>query len=52
LEIVPSDEPGVEVSKTPDAKCERCWRHKPGVGSVEAHPTLCGRCADAVDHLP
>jgi isoleucyl-tRNA synthetase len=29
-------------------KCERCWRHLPDVGTHEAHPTLCGRCAEAV----
>jgi len=33
-------------------KCERCWRVLPDVGAVAAHPTLCGRCVDAVDHLP
>jgi isoleucyl-tRNA synthetase len=27
---------------------ERCWRHLPDVGTHEAHPTLCGRCAEAV----
>ncbi|MFM2044245.1 MAG: isoleucyl-tRNA synthetase IleS [Pseudomonadota bacterium] len=32
-------------------KCDRCWKILPEVGSVEAHPGLCGRCADAVDHL-
>ena len=33
-------------------KCERCWQVLPDVGSVAAHATLCGRCADAVEHLP
>jgi isoleucyl-tRNA synthetase len=31
-----------------NAKCERCWRHLPDVGTHEEHPTLCGRCAEAV----
>ncbi|MBM3487756.1 MAG: isoleucine--tRNA ligase [Alphaproteobacteria bacterium] len=31
-------------------KCERCWKVLPDVGSVAAHPGLCGRCADAVEH--
>jgi isoleucyl-tRNA synthetase len=31
-----------------NAKCERCWRHLPDVGTQEAHPTLCTRCAEAV----
>ena len=29
-------------------KCERCWRHLPDVSTHEDHPTLCGRCAEAV----
>ncbi len=36
----------------PGAKCARCWRILPEVGSQAAHPTLCLRCADAVDSLP
>jgi isoleucyl-tRNA synthetase len=44
--------PGVEISvkveKTTRERCERCWRHREDVGSNEAHPTLCGRCAEAV----
>jgi isoleucyl-tRNA synthetase len=30
-------------------KCARCWKILPEVGSVAAHPTLCERCADAVE---
>jgi isoleucyl-tRNA synthetase len=33
-------------------KCERCWRIMEEVGSLPSHLTLCGRCADAVDHFP
>jgi isoleucyl-tRNA synthetase len=36
----------VEVCTNP--KCERCWKLLPDVGKIEAHPTLCGRCAEAV----
>ncbi|MGI3778515.1 MAG: isoleucine--tRNA ligase [Janthinobacterium lividum] len=36
----------------PGHKCARCWRILPEVGSQAAHPTLCLRCTDAVDHLP
>jgi isoleucyl-tRNA synthetase len=35
----------VEVSKTSNARCERCWRHREDVGSHPEYPTLCGRCA-------
>ncbi len=36
----------VEVCTNP--KCERCWKLLPDVGTIEAHPTLCERCAEAV----
>ena len=42
---------GISVSKTSDAKCERCWRHRGEVGSNAEHPTLCGRCTEAVGGL-
>ena len=41
----------ITVSKTESAKCERCWRHREEVGSHAEHPTLCGRCVEAVDSL-
>jgi len=40
---------GVAVSVAPGEKCARCWRILPEVGSVAAHPSLCLRCADAVE---
>jgi isoleucyl-tRNA synthetase len=42
---------GVLVKAAPGARCERCWRVLPEVGAVAAHPDLCHRCADAVDHI-
>jgi isoleucyl-tRNA synthetase len=32
----------------PGAKCERCWRVLPDVGTDKTHPTLCIRCCEAV----
>jgi isoleucyl-tRNA synthetase len=29
-------------------KCERCWHWETDVGSHPEHPTLCGRCVEAV----
>ncbi|HUQ08826.1 MAG TPA: class I tRNA ligase family protein, partial [Steroidobacteraceae bacterium] len=29
-------------------KCERCWHHRPEVGSHADHPTICGRCVENV----
>ena len=37
------------VTPAPGTKCVRCWRVLPEVGTVAAHPSLCLRCADAVD---
>ena len=44
---------GVAVAATlaEGDKCQRCWKVLPEVGSLPAHPDLCGRCADAVDAL-
>ena len=41
----------ITIGKTVAAKCERCWRHREEVGSHAGHPTLCGRCIEAVDAL-
>jgi isoleucyl-tRNA synthetase len=48
---LPSDCEGLLLSIVPSEKekCERCWHHRPEVGSIEAHPTLCQRCVDNVD---
>ena len=29
-------------------KCERCWHWETDIGAKASHPTLCGRCAEAV----
>ncbi|MDC3278697.1 isoleucine--tRNA ligase [Litorivicinus sp.] len=39
----------VVVEATESEKCERCWHHRPDVGSVSTHPTLCTRCVDNVE---
>ncbi len=33
----------------PGRKCERCWKVLPEVGTAPGHPSLCLRCADAVE---
>jgi len=38
----------VTVQHADGQKCVRCWRWTNDVGSVPAHPGLCGRCAEAV----
>jgi isoleucyl-tRNA synthetase len=39
----------VEKSTTP--KCERCWRHVLDVGDDANYPTVCLRCAEALDAI-
>ncbi len=41
-----------DVHKAPGQKCARCWRVLEEVGQTAAHPTLCLRCVDAVEHMP
>jgi isoleucyl-tRNA synthetase len=40
--------PDIVVNKAFGQKCERCWHWEEDVGSIEGHPTICGRCALAV----
>ena len=42
----------VEVAPALGEKCERCWLHDEDVGLLEAHPTLCPRCAERVSQWP
>ncbi|MEO8445096.1 MAG: class I tRNA ligase family protein, partial [Gammaproteobacteria bacterium] len=34
----------IEAVAATEAKCVRCWHHRPDVGATAAHPELCGRC--------
>jgi isoleucyl-tRNA synthetase len=38
----------IRVQASAAHKCERCWHHRPDVGSNTEHPTICGRCVDNV----
>ncbi|MCC6720080.1 MAG: isoleucine--tRNA ligase [Acetobacteraceae bacterium] len=40
---------GARAGVAEGTKCERCWKVLAEVGQVAAHPTLCRRCADAVE---
>ena len=42
---------GLSVSIAPITKCDRCWRHVPDVGKEEKYPTVCLRCAEALDAI-
>ncbi|MEA3251220.1 MAG: isoleucine--tRNA ligase [Pseudomonadota bacterium] len=40
----------VAVAPSENAKCERCWQHRPDVGRHAEHPDLCGRCISNLPH--
>ena len=50
LEVQPGAEAAVTatVAKAAGEKCERCWHWETDVGATAQHPTLCGRCVQAV----
>ncbi len=39
----------VTVAKATGTKCERCWIFSEDVGRSAAHPTVCGKCAAALE---
>ena len=47
----PVDGVRVVVEAADGAKCERCWKQLPTVGSVSAYPTLCPRCAAVISRM-
>ena len=43
-----SDSAKAKVTHADGQKCERCWHWETDVGSNPEHPTICGRCIEAV----
>jgi isoleucyl-tRNA synthetase len=45
----PAETPAsVTVQKADGQKCERCWHWETDIGKDSQHPTICGRCVEAV----
>jgi isoleucyl-tRNA synthetase len=40
--------PVCSVQKADGQKCERCWHWETDIGKNPEHPTICGRCVEAV----
>jgi isoleucyl-tRNA synthetase len=38
----------IQVAKADGQKCERCWHWETDIGKNSEHPTICGRCVEAV----
>jgi isoleucyl-tRNA synthetase len=51
LQLEPAKESSASVTRTPNEKCARCWRHRAAVGTIVAHPELCDRCPAVIDQL-
>jgi isoleucyl-tRNA synthetase len=51
LTIHQAKEASASVTKTPYARCARCWRHRPTVGASTVHPDLCDRCKSVVQSM-
>ena len=57
--VTPSQEPqyseeiayAVRVRKAEGTRCERCWRYTDDVGSEGMYPSVCARCADALEKI-
>ena len=39
----------IEVMRSENEKCDRCWHRRDDVGQHEHHPSLCGRCVENID---
>ncbi|HEY5056978.1 MAG TPA: isoleucine--tRNA ligase [Acidobacteriaceae bacterium] len=43
--------PNLAAERSKQEKCDRCWRHVPDVGSDTRYPSVCHRCAQALDAI-
>ena len=41
----------VEFAKAEGTRCDRCWRYTDDVGNEGRYPTVCARCADALEKI-
>jgi isoleucyl-tRNA synthetase len=51
VEVHEGDALKVEIQKADGQKCERCWNYSTRVGEFEKYPTVCERCAEALDEI-
>jgi isoleucyl-tRNA synthetase len=48
LTMIGEDTTVGEVTRADGQKCERCWHWETDIGQNAEHPTICGRCVEAV----
>ena len=51
VEVHEGDSMSVEIRKADGTKCERCWNYSTRVGESEKYPTVCERCAAALQEI-
>jgi isoleucyl-tRNA synthetase len=51
VELSEADELTISVSHADGEKCERCWNYSTRVGESAKFPTVCERCAAALDEM-
>lgn len=51
VEVHQNGELKVEIQKADGAKCERCWNFSVRVGEFAEYPTVCERCAGALNQI-
>ena len=49
LTLTNGDKVKIDIQKSNNNKCVRCWHLREDVGSHKDHPELCLRCVDNVD---
>jgi isoleucyl-tRNA synthetase len=48
MRLLGSSPPAIQTLHADGTKCERCWHWETDVGQNPEHPTICGRCIEAV----
>jgi isoleucyl-tRNA synthetase len=51
LEEAATNEMKLRVETAAGEKCERCWNYSVRVGEFARYPTVCERCAPALDEI-
>jgi isoleucyl-tRNA synthetase len=46
-----TDKTQIEIRRAEGTKCERCWNYSTRVGEFERYPTVCERCAAALEEI-
>jgi len=51
VELREGEELTISVSHADGEKCERCWNYSTRVGESSKFPTVCERCAEALEEI-